>query len=264
MTLQVLVTTMHQNDLSIYKDMNLQSDAIIANQADTFAYQEEKIDGHTVQMFTTPTRGTSRNRNIAVSVSTADYILFSDDDLVFNDGYEQLILEEFERHTEAEAIKFNLHDLSSTRKLSMRRIENFEKATRSNMAASGVCGLVIRSSILKRDNLHFHEYFGPGLENYCGEDTIFLQQIIRNKIKFYRSPIDIAGIDQTESTWFDGKFGEKKFTVNGKVLATIYPNLCYFIAFRSAYRFYKRHNSSLSFREILKCYIKGILEIKHG
>lgn len=243
--------------------MNLQTDAIIANQGDRNDYFEEIINKNVVQFISTKTRGVSRNRNIALSYAsqTADLILFSDDDLIFENNYEKLIIEEFEKHPYAEAIKFNLHNLSTTRTISMKYIETFEKCTRRNMSSSGVGGLVIKTEVLKRIGLRFHENFGPGTENYCGEDTIFLQTLINKKIKFYRSPIDIAGIDQTNSTWFKG-FDEKYFTVSGKVFATIYPKLAILLAIRSAYKFSKSKRCDLKFWTIFRCYRKGIKEIR--
>ena len=263
MKLQVLVTTMYQSDLNIYSKMNLQTDAVIANQGDRNDYLEEVINENIVQLVSTKTRGLSRNRNIALAHASqsADLILFSDDDLVFGNDYEKLIIEEFEKHPYAEAMKFNLHDLSETKKISMKRIKSFERCTRRNMSSSGMCGVVIKTQALKRIGLHFHDNFGTGTENYCGEDTIFLQTLINKKVKFYRSPVDIAGIDQTESTWFEG-FDEKYFTVTGKVLATIYPRLAILIALRSAYRFSKNKRCDLKFFKIFKYYRNGIKAIK--
>ncbi len=257
MKIEVLITTMHQRDFSKYASMNLQTDAVIANQADANSYAQQEINGHTVKLVTTNTRGTSRNRNIALCHATAEYVLFSDDDLVFVDGYEQLIQSVFTNHPEADAIKFNLYNISASRKISMRQIEKFEPATRRNMGSSGVWGLVVKRDVLTRNNLFFREDFGPGTDNYCGEDTIFLQKLVNAKIGFFRSPIVIAGIDQTNSTWFEGH-NEKYFIVNGKVLASIYPRVAYLLAIRSAYRFSKRTDCKMTFIKILKCYFSGI------
>lgn len=263
MKLQVLVTTMHANDLSLYKKMNLKCDAIIANQCDENNYIEEIIEGNNAKLISTKTRGLSRNRNIALSYVSqdSDLLLFSDDDLVFDNDYVDLIINEFEKHPEADAIKFNIHDISKTRKISMKRIEKYEKCTRRNMSSSGVCGVVIKQSVIKKHNLHFHENFGTGTENYCGEDTIFLQTLINKKVKFYRSPVDIAGIDQTESTWFKG-YEEKFFIVAGKVFATIYPRIARLLAVRSSIKFSKNPKCNLGFWKILRAYTKGIKDIK--
>lgn len=257
--LTVLVTTMHQSDMRKYSEMNLQTDAVIANQTDRDALDTQVIDGCRVQLVSTATRGTSRNRNIALAHAdqAAEYLMFADDDLVFESGYEEKILAEFEAHPEAEAIKFNVHDLSNERKLSMRRIEKFEKATRRNMSASGVFALVFRSHVLKKLSLHFNEAFGPGTEDYCGEDTIFLMALLDKKAKVYRSPVDIAGIDQTESSWCTG-IDEKFFFVKGKVLKMIYPRLARLLAIRSAFRFSRKKACPMKFGKILKCYLKGI------
>ena len=188
MNLEVLITTMYQTDFRKYKEMNLQTDAVLANQADFYGYQEEKIDQSTVRMISTATRGLSRNRNIAIAMSTGEYILFADDDLQFVDGYADIIENEFAEHPEAEAIKFNLFDLSENRKISMKSIEKFERATMLNMGASGVCGIAIKKNALIKANLKFNEKFGTGTENYCGEDTIFIFEMLKKKIKLYRSP----------------------------------------------------------------------------
>ena len=255
----VLVTSMHQTGFEKYRQMNLQTDAVIANQTDRDEILSAQIDGHSVQLVSTSTRGVSRNRNIALAHSNqqAEYILFSDDDLIFNVGYESSILSEFEKHPEAEAIKFNLHDLSAERKISMGRIQKFERATRRNMSSSGVCGLVIRADVMRKHNLRFHERFGPGAEYYCGEDTIFLMNMLDQRIRLYRSPVDIAGIDQTESSWFRG-FDETYFITTGRVFQEIYPGLSYLLAVRSACKFSRRKNCSMSFEKILKCYLHGI------
>lgn len=257
--IEVLVTTMHQSDFNKYLQMNLQTDAVLANQTNENGYSETVINGCAVKMVSTDSRGSSRNRNIAMAHANqkAEYVLFSDDDLVFVDGYEQIILDEFEKHPEAEAIKFNIHDLSLTRKISMRRIERFEKATRRNMSSSGVWGLVIKRDALRRYNLHFHENFGPGTENFCGEDTIFLMEMLDKKVQLFRSPVDIAGIDQTESTWFQGH-NERYFTTAGMVLGTVYPKMSYLLVIRSAFKAYQRKDSGMSFMKILSCYYQGI------
>ncbi len=259
MKLEVLVTTTDQSDFGKYARMNLQTDAVFANQTDKNAYAEAEMGGRRARMISTDTRGLSRNRNLALAHASpdADYLLFADDDLVFVDGYERLVLGEFEKHPEAETIKFNVHNLSATRKINMRRIERFEKATRRNMSASGVWGLAVRQDVLKKYGLSFHENFGIGCENYCGEDTIFLMQMLSKKIKLYRSPVDIAGIDQTESAWFRG-FDERYFTVAGTVLGTLYPRLSYLLAIRSALKASVKKKRRLGFWKILTCYYRGI------
>lgn len=258
MKLEVLVTTMHQTNFSKYYDMNLSTNAVIANQADCNSEKEEIIHGHTVKLVTTDTRGLSLNRNTAISniSNTTEYIIFADDDLRFYDDYEQTVVSAFEKAPQADAIKFNLKCVSE-RKIAMSAIKDFHRATRKEVTSWGVCGLAMKASALKNSGLFFNERFGTGTENYCGEDSIFLQELFKHKIAVYASPEYIAEIDQSESSWFKGH-DEKYFTVNGMVLSEIYPLLCYPLVLRSAYKFSKRKNCNLPFLTILKCYLKGI------
>lgn len=263
MKITTLITSMNQNDVSLFKKMNIQTDAIIANQTTENRIEIHTINQKEVQVVSTKTRGLSRNRNIGlVHLSqTCDVVVFADDDLVFVDGYDEIISTEFEKHPYAEAIKFNLHDLSSKRKISMKRIEKFEKATRRNMSSSGVWGCAVKTDAIKRHNLFFNEEFGTGTKNYCGEDTIFLQEMISKGIRFYRSPRDIAGIDQTESSWFTG-YDEKFFSVCGMVLACCFPRLCRLLSIRSSLKFAHNKRCDINFRKILKSYLIGIKEYK--
>lgn len=259
MKIVVLVTTMNRNDLSIYKEMNLQTDAVIANQTDRNEILEQTIDGHNVRFVCTDSRGVSRNRNIAMAhfKQDADIVVFADDDLVFNEGYAGMIAAEFEAHPKAEAIKFNLHDLSEKRQISMKRIAKYERATRRNMSSSGVWALAVRSRTLNSLDLKFDERFGPGSDYLCGEDTIYIMRMIDRGVSFFRSPVDVAGIDQTESSWFTGN-NDAYFKTAGSLLYTLYPIFSVPLAVRGAYKAYKRRNSELSFFAILNCYIAGI------
>lgn len=261
MKIQIIVTTMHQVDFSILDNMKINTDVIIANQSDKNSFETKQLANGKALMVTTATRGLSKNRNIGLEFidRDTDYVMFTDDDLVFEDGYLDMIKTELEIHPEADAIKFNLFNISKTRKISMKPITRWHKATRRNISSSGVWGVIIRKECIVKYNLRFNEYFGTGTPNYCGEDTIFLQEMLNKGIRLYLSPISIAGIDQTESTWFEGH-NEKYFTVTGMVFAAIYPSLAKLLAVRSAFRFSKRKNTKMKFADILKAYLKGIKE----
>ena len=264
MKICVLVTTMHQSDFSRYDDMNLQSDAVIANQCDINEITETVVGGHKVKMVSTDGRGASLNRNIAMEHSYEDeYLLFADDDLVFADGYEDVIATEFEAHPEAEAIKFNLRFTGDGSRTSMKPIEKWERATRKNMSSSGVWGIVIKRNVLKRVNLFFDESFGPGTANYCGEDTIFVQSLLKRKVRMYRSDKYIAAVDQKNSSWYEGRTKRYYETV-GMVFQRIYPGAAWLLAVRSSYKHSKKDGSGLSFAEMLKCYTDGINRVRRG
>ena len=86
MKIEVLVTTMHQRDYTKYYDMNLKTDAVIANQADRNETLETVIDGNHVKLVTTDMRGLSKNRNIALenSVDEDTVVIMKSDDSPFD------------------------------------------------------------------------------------------------------------------------------------------------------------------------------------
>ncbi len=264
-TLQVLVTTMHDKDVSRYHTMKLQSDALFANQADEYRYYEAEINGHRVQQITTATRGSSRNRNIALGYADkeADYIMFSDDDLRFLDGYEKLIFEEFEKHPDADAIRFNLTDVSKEggARVKIKQINRFYRANRWNSGSFAIYAMAMRRKSLVKANVRFNEAFGPGTENYCGEDTIFLKDLLRRKMRIYCSPVTIGEICTVGSTWFSGH-NEKYFYINGKVSYVNHPILSYVLPFIQAYRFKRKTATELSYFSIIRWYFKGIRDYK--
>lgn len=260
--LQVLVTTMYQKDFSIVKEMNLQTDAVITNQADENRYDEMYFENKRIQMVTTCTRGTSVNRNMAIAFISkeADYVMFSDDDLCFVNNYEKIVCNEFKIHPEADAIMFSIENTGDWN-LGKLASKKFRKATRRSVTASGVWGVVFKKTVLLKKNLHFNQFFGPGTDYYSGEDTIFLQDVIKSKMNIYMSPTVIAEIDQSESTWFEG-FTDKYYIVKGAILAATYPGIAKLLAIRSAYRMSKKRDCTRKMKELFKLYKMGIEEYR--
>ncbi len=259
MKVQVLVPTMHQKDFSKLEEQNIKGSVVFANQADSHNYDCVERESGKAEMITTPFRGASKNRNMTIEYRDEDCDLFvlSDDDVVYVDDYEKIIIEEFEKHPDAEAIKFNLGFISDENQAHRINVEKFKKATRRNVTATGGCGLVVKKVVFDRYNMRFNEHFGPGKEVYCAEDTIFLQEMIRKKIVFYLSPTVIAKLDDSESSWFEG-FNERYFYCVGQTIANIYPKMAKLIAIRSSYKFSKNKNCNLTFKQIYKSYKQGI------
>ena len=106
--------------------------------------------------------------------------------------------------------------------------------------------------------MFFNQQFGAGTENYSGEDTLFLSEMLKKKLKFYFSPFAIGELNSEQSSWYEG-FTEKFFYVKGKVLCAEFgwfraKILSYYFAFRNS----RRKGCELSYRKILKLYRKGI------
>ena len=115
MTLQVLVSTMHQKDYSLLDTMNIQSDAIVVNQCDRNEIKEFEYKGHQIKWISLAERGVGLSRNTALMRATADVLLFADDDVVYLDGYVDIVLSEFINNPDVDVFTFNLNSLNTVR-----------------------------------------------------------------------------------------------------------------------------------------------------
>lgn len=102
MKVEVLASVMNASLRETVQHMNLQSDAVIINQCDRLGQEEMQIsqengEARTIRFYSFPDRGIGRSRNEAILRAGGDICLFSDADIVYEDGYETAILAEFEK-----------------------------------------------------------------------------------------------------------------------------------------------------------------------
>ena len=90
MKVQLLIATMNQIDDSILQKMNIQSDAIVGNQCNENSIRTLDYHGSRITFLNFDERGVGLNRNNALMRATADYCVFTDDDVVFYDNYVEL------------------------------------------------------------------------------------------------------------------------------------------------------------------------------
>ena len=250
MKIEVLVTTMHQKDASKYNEMNLQTDAVIANQTDECGFSEQEIGGKKVRLVSTDTRGAALNRNIALTYSRGDIVIFSDDD-------QKIVADAFENCSDADAIKFYCESTNPQRPLSFKRPDSFKKATRKSIMSAGVPAFAVKKDFIDRYNITFDSSMGPGREIYCGEDSVFLNELIKHKAMIYLSPMLLSYVNQGESSWFKGYDGQFCISV-GYIYSSIYGFLAPLAAFRRAFRESKNKKCDLRFKQLFFTMLKGI------
>lgn len=255
MKIEVLVTTMHQTDISKYREMNLQTDAMIANQADFCGFEEIRINDNNIRFVTTDTRGVSLNRNIAISYCKGNIVVFADDDQVFVEGYEQIVKDAFDKNPDADAIKFYCESTNKERPLAYKRVKEVIKATKRNLMSAGVPGLAVRTEFLLKNNIWFDNRIGPGREISCGEDSVFLNELLKHKAQVYLSPALLSYVNQGESTWFKGY--DQQFCVTvGYIYDCIYGFLSPLAMLRRVLKFNNK-NSNISKRKMFFYMLKG-------
>lgn len=251
--LEVLVATMHQTDFSKFYEMNIKGDVIFGNQTDRNEYLEKNILGKRVRMFSTDKRGVGRNRNLALLFSEGEICLLSDDDVVYVDNYEQIVISAFNKLPEADIIIFNIETLG--KKINRRQNTKIKRVRWYNFLNYGAVRIAFRRRSILRNNIWFSLVFGGGALYGAGEDSLFLRDSLKNHIKIFTYPEKIAFVKQETSTWFNG-YNEKYFFDKGAFLSAAFPIMKYLIAIYYSYKY--KNKVEYSFKTILTCMIKGI------
>ena len=248
---------MNKRDISKYSEMNLQTDAVIANQTSECAFFQNVVNGKTVRLISTDTTGASLNRNIALTYSKGDILIFADDDQCFVEGYEQLVLEAFKNAPDADAIKFYCESTNIERPMSYKGVKKFTKASKRKIMSAGVHALAVKKDFIEKNNIRFDNHIGPGREIYCGEDSLFLNDLLKNKAKMYLSPVLLSYVKQEDSSWFNG-YTEQYCLSVGYIYSSIYGVLAPLAAIRRALKTTKIRQCNLTFKQLLLTMLKGI------
>jgi len=255
MKLQVLVATMNQvSARALIKSMELDKDAIIINQLTASDSVLEKIEKDK-QFYSYKEKGLSRSRNRAISLSRADICAIADDDMYYEDDYEQTILNGYKKYQDADIIAFIVdYDDKNI-------IKNPIKEGRVNliysMRLSSVQITFKRKSIID-NSIKFNNNFGAGTYNYMGEENIFLADCLKSGLKIYYVPEKIANLRISTSSWFNG-YDERYFKVKGSIFYRMSRLLCPIFIIQFAIR--KRHifSDSVNLFNAVKYMFQGIV-----
>jgi len=203
MKFEILCVTMHQKDFSKIKSMNIHSDVVFANQCDQTGYSEYQFENHIAKMISTSTKGVGINRNLTLMYASADICLLADDDIVYREDLELVILNEFDKHPDADIFIFNYDAINSGN----RKIKKFKKTKKSSKFLRKMGGgirIAFRLASAKKANLWFTTLFGGGCIFPCGEDSKWLIDAYNKHLNVYVSKESIGTVSFGDSSWFNG------------------------------------------------------------
>lgn len=255
MSVQVLISTMHRVDLDFLEVMNLNSDAIVINQADRFSYIKTKKRSKTIEMFTLNERGVGLSRNTALMRATADVVLIADDDICYVDGYEQLVAKAFEDRPDADMILFNFQSTNPDRPEYLIGKEG--RVRWYNSLRYGAFRIALRTASFRKKNLTFSLEFGGGAPYMSGEDSLFIYNAIKRGLVAYAVPIGLGTVTHETSTWFHG-YDEKFFLDKGALFAAISKSWGKIFVIYYVLRNYKSFNNFGTKLHLIKLVFKGI------
>lgn len=211
MKLEVLLSVLNLDKKQL-KKMNIKTDCIVINQCDEEGYKKEK----NFKIYSYKERGLSISRQRALDMSTGDILLLCDDDVVYNDDYEKIIIESFKNNPKADMIFFNLETINRDAKLNKKnkRIHFY------NCLKYGTTSIAFRREPVIKNNIKFNLLFGTKKHFEGGEDTIFIVDCLRSGLKMYSSVEFIGTVNHAKSTWFDG-YNERYFYNKGALFCAI-------------------------------------------
>jgi len=139
---------------------------------------------------TTNVKGVAKSRNVVLDNTTTKYLLFADDEIVFlNDGIKAAV-----SYLEANpACDLVLAQTIDTNGQLRKTYPSGELAlTKFNSAKAATYEMIVRVESAKRKGVRFDESFGAGVENYLGDEYIFITDLLKKGGKASFLPITIA------------------------------------------------------------------------
>jgi len=237
MKVQVLVAAMHQKDHSLLEKMNIQSDAIIANQCDHDSIENFEWNGHKIRYLNFAERGVGLNRNNALMRADGDICLFADDDMVYTDDYVQVVTKAFEQCPDADVLIFNLIEPVKTRCV----IEKISRVNYLNFLRYGTARVAVKKESVRKHGIYFNQCFGGGTEHCHGEDNLFLAACLQKGLKMYAIPAYIAELtEERPSSWNTG-YDEKYLRDQGVLYRTLSRRLWKLLCLQDAVRHYREY-----------------------
>lgn len=228
MTLELLVAAVGAQALPLAEEMNIDSDAIIVSQKMDADEKEYAYNGHRVTYITMPEKGVGLNRNTALARATADISLFSDEDIIYDEGYAAAVLQQFEKYPQADVLLFNVKAMPGRETY---HNDSFGRVRWFNCGRYPTYSVAVRTEKVHERNITFSLLFGGGAEYSNGEDSLFIMNCLRAGLKIYKVPVTIGHEKVRESTWFTG-YNTKFFFDRGVLYSHLYGRLDRLMALR--------------------------------
>lgn len=209
MKLEVLLSVMNLNKKDLDK-MNITSKCTVINQCDKENFEKYK----NFNIYSYNEKGLSKSRNRGLEHITENIIILCDDDIVYNKDYEKIILNEFKNNKKADAIFFNIENPYRKKRINKKN----KRLHIYNSLNYGSVNIAFKRKCAK--NIKFNELFGTGSKYANGEDSLFIMDLFRNKLKIYSSNKFIGKIVNGDSSWFIG-YNEKYFFDKGALFTAI-------------------------------------------
>lgn len=203
MKLEVLLSAMNLENYRYVNSLFITGNCTIINQCDNTLRKVIEEKGRKITYVETQERGLSKSRNMAIQMASSEICILCDNDVEYNQGYEETILNAYREHPECDVILFHvkLDEDSTPHYASGRKLGYI-----SCLKGKSVEITFRREKVL---DIPFDERIGAGTQFGQGEENAFLYACLRKGLNLYYIPTEIAHLRYEKSTWnagFDKQF----------------------------------------------------------
>ena len=135
-------------------------------------------------------RGVAKSRNAALKYSAGKYLIFGDDDITFDENGIKELIKYFETHPECAIIMAQTTD--ETGALRKSYPAKAHKLTRFNSAKAATYEMMVRVEAIRNLGIQFDENFGAGVDNFLGDEYIFIADALKRGLQGMYLPIRVA------------------------------------------------------------------------
>ena len=168
-------------------------------------------------------KGVAKSRNQAIDLAQGEYLIFSDDDITFNEFGLRQAIEFLDAHPDVSLLLGQATDESGT--LRKRYPATVEKLGSLNSARAATYEMIIRVADVRKLGVRFDEDFGAGAKNYLGDEYIFVVDLIRAGGKAVFAPITLAQhpTESSGSRWGSGQDRRARAVIFTRVFGVFAP-----------------------------------------
>ena len=163
-------------------------------------------------------KGLSKSRNLGLNISDKEYLYLTDDDVVLNENFEEIVTQSISENPDVDVFAFQVTGIEKKFKdyPSKRMVLNLFQSLKLSSVQ-----LIIKSCFLRKNSIQYDELFGAGSMFKMGEENILLTDIKRKSGKILYIPEEIAKVHIGKSSWFEG-YTEKYFFDRGAIYSRMF------------------------------------------
>ncbi|MCF0126666.1 MAG: glycosyltransferase, partial [Clostridia bacterium] len=227
----------------LIEKMRIKSDYLIVNQT-----YEKEIDIKNDRIITRAETGLSRSRNVVIENSKSDIVLLSDNDVIYNDKYEKIILDAYKKYKKADIICFYVESLNHKRKIKRMHTGKIGYIRAMRVISTEVS---FKREAILNSKVRFNTILGPGTDLKIADELSFICSALRNGLNVVFVNKKIADVEQKESTYFEG-YTKEYLKTQCTAFKVVYPKFYKIINLQYVIRKYYLYKKNIKFIEALK------------